>query len=237
MSIATIPFDHAVVRKQLATMLRMQDEMNTIVFSDWRLRGLAWHRAIYIEAAEFIEHLATWKWWKAGQPDFPQANMELVDIFHFGLSWFINQYAGKDVDTLAAALTTRMQTLCRESRLVGPEEQDALADPVTNEARHEQVDKLVADAGNRVFNLAAFIKLLGLCGMDFDSLYQRYIGKNILNRFRQANGYKTGTYFKQWHGEEDNVHLDRIIISLPVDEHLPRALHDALSAVYVSVSV
>lgn len=37
------------------------------------------------------------------------------------------------------------------------------------------------------------------------------MGKNVLNRFRQANGYRTaikeGTYRKLWGGREDNEHL------------------------------
>ena len=235
MSIVTIPFSQSTVRKQLSIMLGMQDEMNLIVFQDWRMRNLAWHRAIYIEAAEYLGHLETWKWWKKPYPDFAQANMELVDIFHFGLSWFINRYDDKDTDTLAAALATRLQTLCQESRLLDIANIDEMLDPVLLEARHDQVDKLVADAGNRIFNLAAFIKLLGLSGVDLDALFQRYIGKNILNRFRQAHGYKTGGYIKIWQGEEDNVHLDRFLDVLPPNDDLPAALYAALETKYAEV--
>ena len=37
------------------------------------------------------------------------------------------------------------------------------------------------------------------------------IGKNCLNKFRQDNGYKEGTYIKEWNGREDNVVMIEII--------------------------
>ncbi len=49
--------------------------------------------------------------------------------------------------------------------------------------------------------------------LDFDSLYKLYIGKNILNKFRQDNGYKDGSYKKVWNGKEDNVVMQEILNS------------------------
>jgi len=46
---------------------------------------------------------------------------------------------------------------------------------------------------------------------NWDSMYKLYIGKNALNAVRQANGYKDGTYQKQWDGAEDNVYLTSIM--------------------------
>ena len=50
--------------------------------------------------------------------------------------------------------------------------------------------------------------------MDFETLHVGYIGKNVLNFFRQDNGYKEGTYNKQWDGVEDNEHLVDIVSGL-----------------------
>ena len=50
--------------------------------------------------------------------------------------------------------------------------------------------------------------------MPFDELFEIYVGKNVLNMFRQDNGYKEGTYKKIWNGREDNEHLSDIIKSL-----------------------
>jgi hypothetical protein len=50
-----------------------------------------------------------------------------------------------------------------------------------------------------------------MSGLDLESLYKLYVGKNILNQFRQDNGYKDGSYIKIWGGEEDNVVMKRVL--------------------------
>jgi hypothetical protein len=42
-------------------------------------------------------------------------------------------------------------------------------------------------------------------------LHRRYVAKNVLNFFRQDNGYKDGGYRKLWGGREDNEHLVEIL--------------------------
>jgi len=206
---STIWLDEPRFRKQLDVMLSMQDSMNKMVFEDWASRGLAWHRAIYVEAGEFLEHLGTWKWWKKGTPDFPQANMELVDIWHFGLSWYIERFG---LPLGSEALNTAITRRIKQALKGLPAADQTLV--VTNEMRHEQVDRLVEKAGARLFDTDAFVKLLAYCGMNFDQLFLHYVGKNILNRFRQMNGYKAGTYVKTWSGQEDNVHLEEALQKL-----------------------
>lgn len=224
-------FDEARFRAQLSTMLSLQDSMNGIVFSDWRQRGLAWHRAIYVEAAEFLEHLGTWKWWKKGEPDFPQASMELVDIWHFALSWYIVRF-GQDVpsEALCTAIVRRVRDAVRAHAGL-----DAAG--ATPELRHELTDRLVAAAGNRLFDTDAFVGLMFSCGLDFDELYRRYVGKNMLNRLRQAHGYKSGIYVKTWAGREDNVHLDELLQRLPADATLPDNAYRELERLYLELAV
>ena len=50
--------------------------------------------------------------------------------------------------------------------------------------------------------------------LDFDGLYSAYVGKNVLNFFRQDHGYKDGSYVKTWSGREDNEHLVEVMASL-----------------------
>lgn len=226
-----ITWEPAQILPQLSVMLEMQDDLNRVVFPDWVERDLGWHRAIYVEAAEYLEHLTTWKWWKKGTPDFPQANMELVDIWHFGLSWYLSKehhFAGRDhlVGSLVEQINEAYEDL--------PYTVDLLT--LDNEVRHLEVDNLVAAAGCRRFDIAAFVRLLAYSGMTFDMLYQRYVGKNMLNRFRQDNGYKTGTYVKNWAGEEDNQHLEQILAGLPVDAELPARVYAALGARYQALA-
>ena len=53
--------------------------------------------------------------------------------------------------------------------------------------------------------------------MSFESLYRSYVGKNVLNFFRQDNGYKDGSYRKLWQGREDNEHLVELVATLDSD--------------------
>ena len=70
--------------------------------------------------------------------------------------------------------------------------------------------------------------------MSFDQLYRGYVGKNVLNFFRQDHGYKEGTYRKHWHdGREDNEHLVEALQSLDASEPgFKNALYDALKHRY-----
>ena len=45
-------------------------------------------------------------------------------------------------------------------------------------------------------------------------MYSAYVGKNVLNFFRQDNGYKAGSYVKNWAGREDNEHLVELVAPL-----------------------
>ena len=55
---------------------------------------------------------------------------------------------------------------------------------------------------------------MNMFGFTFEKLFKFYVGKNVLNKFRQDNGYKTGEYSKVWFGKEDNVHLEEILNKL-----------------------
>jgi hypothetical protein len=59
--------------------------------------------------------------------------------------------------------------------------------------------------------------LMTASGLDFESLYSAYVGKNVLNFFRQDHGYKDGSYIKNWAGREDNEHLVEVVAALDRD--------------------
>ena len=65
-----------------------------------------------------------------------------------------------------------------------------------------------------VWRLRFFWDLMLAAGLDFDSLYTSYVGKNVLNFFRQDHGYKEGSYIKNWADREDNEHLVEVLASL-----------------------
>jgi dimeric dUTPase (all-alpha-NTP-PPase superfamily) len=212
---------------QILEMLDLQDAMNQRVNPEWRTAGYAWHRAIYVESTELLNHLGNWTWWKKLPADLPQAQMELVDIFHFGISLLMVAEPTTPRGMLAQDLAVRLEQAVQTYRERG------LAD---EEGVNELIDNLVGWAASGIFNVEAFGGLLHNLGMSPMSLYKWYIGKNALNRFRQNHGYKTGAYHKTWHGEEDNVHLEHILGSFAVTEAgLFDRVYSALEGVYTSV--
>lgn len=182
------------MQQQLKVMLELQDSMNTKVHADWRNQDFEWYRAIWIECAELLDHYG-WKWWKKQSPDVEQVKLELIDIWHFGLSILLQ--SGKDQEALISSLEKEL--------LVETDEADFRLD-------------LEAFAGEtlktRSFSVAGFGRLMAGMDLPFDELYSGYIGKNVLNFFRQDKGYKDGTYIKEWGGLEDNEHLVEILRDL-----------------------
>jgi hypothetical protein len=70
---------------------------------------------------------------------------------------------------------------------------------------------------NRSMHFSGFANIMRLIEMDFDQLYRIYVGKNVLNFFRQDHGYKEGSYIKIWQGREDNEHLAELLTQLDSD--------------------
>ena len=69
--------------------------------------------------------------------------------------------------------------------------------------------------------------------LDFDRLYRLYVGKNVLNFFRQDHGYKNGSYQKMWAGREDNEHLAEVLEDLDItSETFADQVYDGLSERY-----
>ncbi len=186
------------MKQALINMLTMQNNMNTRVHEDWSNQNFEWYRAIWIECGELIEHFG-YKWWKKQAPDMPQVQLEVIDIWHFGLSALFS--GGKSVETLASEI-------CRELENHKP----------TGEGVREATEALALyTLETKGFSVAKFWDLMLASGLDFESLYTAYVGKNVLNFFRQDNGYKDGSYIKNWSGKEDNEYL--VDIMARVDNH------------------
>ena len=178
-------------------MLDMQDAMNSKVHPEWFNQNFQWYRAIWVECAEMLDHYG-WKWWKHQQPDLEQVRLELVDIFHFGMSLRIMR--NQDLDELAEDIAVELQK------------------PVSANDFKETLEILASSALTaKRFDVSAFAGCMKQCDMTPDTLYRSYVGKNTLNFFRQDHGYKEGTYIKVWDGREDNEYLVDIIESLDSD--------------------
>lgn len=188
---------------QLNTMLNLQDGMNKKVNPQWLTAGYSYLRAAMIESVEAIEHHG-WKWWKAQKLDLPQVQMELVDIWHFALSHLIICHNG-DIALAAAAIETALLESHTEVTFDGNHINFSEASLVEN------LELLAGLCVAKRFDVPLFIKIVEQAGMDSSALFSQYVGKNILNFFRQDHGYKEGTYIKIWDGKEDNEHLVEVL--------------------------
>ncbi len=202
-------------KNQISQMLSMQDAMNTRVSETWRDNGYEWYRAIWVECAEMLDHHG-WKWWKHQEIDVAQVQLELVDIFHFGLS--LRLMSGNSIDVIAEQLAHELTQTTTENDFKLALE--ALAS---------------AAVTDKTFNAKALADCMHLMNMDLDELFRQYVGKNTLNFFRQDHGYKDGSYIKIWHGEEDNEVLAALVKQLDASAvDFQQQLYSALEQKYPS---
>lgn len=80
-----------------------------------------------------------------------------------------------------------------------------------------------------------FTSVCEMVGLSPKELYMNYVGKNVLNRFRQENGYKDGTYVKIWNGLEDNQVLEKFInTQMKLDNVSPDADFEKAAHTYLT---
>ena len=194
--------------QRLASMAAMQRRHNEQIHPEWGEQGHEYYRAVWVECAELLDHFG-WKWWKRHSADRDQVVLEVVDIWHFGLSELIR--AGEMNEALAKRL------------------QASLAEPTRLDFRLAVEELARSSLSSHGFDIDAFAGVMRALPLTFDELYETYVAKNVLNVFRQANGYASGEYRKVWDGREDNQHLSELVGTLDTGaasfpEDLARAL-------------
>jgi dimeric dUTPase (all-alpha-NTP-PPase superfamily) len=201
------------MHQKIDVMLALQDSMNKKVHAQWIEQQFAWYRAIWIECAELMDHYG-WKWWKKQEPDLEQVKLEIIDIWHFGMSMMLQ--SGQSIEQI-------------NQRIFAALTQSPPADDL-----RVCIEMFVAEIlPNRDFDLTGFSRLMTSSAMTFEDLYRGYIGKNVLNFFRQDHGYKDGSYKKVWGSKEDNEHLVDLVATLDSDSPCFKDdLYKALQARY-----
>jgi dimeric dUTPase (all-alpha-NTP-PPase superfamily) len=188
-------------------MFEKQDELNIHTNGpEWRVnKNLKWYRAIWTETAELIDY-TNWKWWKQQDTNLKDIEMEAIDIWHFGLSDMLT-HADKQscTEDVFLAFKNRFESPIR----FGFTEVQNCAETFAYWTLRDQK-----------FHLEPFIDLCSTLNMNIEQIYKLYMGKNILNRFRQDNGYKEKKYTKIWHGHEDNFYLMKALEEVDIEENL-----------------
>jgi len=204
-------------------MFEKQDELNIQTNgSDWkRNSNLKWYRAIWTECAELIDY-TNWKWWKKENESIRDAQMEAIDIWHFLMSTLLvsHNYDYNNIINLFEMSVPNFETV--EKHL----------DKIRNETEELVETTLLRNYHLSIYHFVVLCKLLNL---NLEDVYKLYIGKNVLNKFRQNNGYKQKTYKKIWDGEEDNVYLMNKIDQLQITDKFENEVYELLEKKYTTI--
>ena len=202
---------------KILLMLQLQAQLNDATNGEKWTEGVTkngktinWRRCIYMECAEMVDSFS-WKHWKSinQEPDWDNLQIEVVDVWHFIMSLAIENYSNNlrgGIEDLALNISQlpSFSTIDKRNNIFGF--QDKVIHKVENIIRLslEEGELKLEEMFSEFFDLAV------MSGLDLETLYRLYVGKNILNQFRQDNGYKDGSYIKVWNGEEDNVVMKRV---------------------------
>ncbi|MDD3646102.1 MAG: dUTP diphosphatase [Candidatus Gracilibacteria bacterium] len=190
----------------------MKGQIKEMLELEYKLasKNINYRRLVYLGVAKSIEIILT-------KLDYENFKVELVDIWHFLMSYLLTQntidecitfiYQNMDVTPVKEKLPNELtaeNNLKIDDILLPYEELMAYALLKTDSEEYQK----------------EFVKRFFVClnsaSMSFTDLYTLYIGKNVLNKFRQDHGYKDGTYKKIWaNGQEDNVSMQYILKQNP----------------------
>ena len=201
------------VKEMFLMQQALNDETNGVGWEDGYTKNgklINWKRCIYMECAELIDSFA-WKHWKniSAAPDVNNIVIEIVDIWHFVMSYILEQYYGsKNIDHIVSDVTA----------VSGFAEFSSYAYDVREYSIYEivnDIELIIHETSGFELQigelLTDFFRVALKCGVSLDILFEKYIGKNVLNKFRQDHGYKEGSYRKIWGDLEDNEVLIEVL--------------------------
>ena len=186
---------------------KLNDETNGVGWENGynkHNRIINWRRCIYMECAELIDSF-NWKHWKDLniEPNWDNIKVEIVDIWHFVMSLGLEYYKTNNLGN-----TDKIVDYVNDTKYIGEfcKERDSHNSSesleIVNTIEHLMKDTLNGEDFYKIVD--DFFQCASHCGVDMDILYKFYLAKNVLNQFRQNNGYKESTYKKIWAGKEDN---------------------------------
>ncbi|WP_457744330.1 dUTP diphosphatase [Sulfurimonas sp.] len=229
------------MNNKILLMFQLQNRLNNATNGDKWTDGITknaktinWRRCIYMECAEMVDSFA-WKHWKSitAEPDWQNHQIEVVDVWHFIMSLAIGDYTRNSkgsIEDIAAKISTLESFKKIETADISFANVEDVLEKIENLIRLA----IIKDALNLEAMSSEFFDLVLMSGLNLESLYRLYVGKNILNQFRQDNGYKEGTYKKLWNGKEDNVVMKSIWENH--SDLTPELLYSELKKVYSTLS-
>lgn len=165
--------------KLIKEMLQMQAKLDEAIMKEYGLTEIDEEKlnmAILDEVGELTHELkANWCWWKKSQAPVDNEKVlgELVDIWHFILSWQNHFMRGEEGMINARAVVRNSKRILNLIK--------------TKEYRlSEELSDLVAWELCKVERLIAITEYLGF---TIEQVYEAYCGKNKINYQRLKEGY------------------------------------------------
>ena len=226
---------------KILLMLQLQAQLNDATNGEDWTNGITkngkvinWKRCIYMECAEMVDSFS-WKHWKSlnQEPDWDNLQIEVVDVWHFIMSLAIENYS-KNLKGGIEDLAINISQLDSFSTIDLKAHEFGSQDNVINKVENIMLLSLSKEELQIEEMIAEFFDLVVMSGLDLETLYKLYVGKNILNQFRQDNGYKDGSYIKVWNGEEDNIIMKRVWEEN--GDIKPDALYKELTKLYLALT-
>lgn len=189
------------MKQKIKQLFLLQDKFNKEVNPNWITANYSWETAIFVETSELIDSLG-YKWWKHTVPDMDNSRVELVDILHFLLSKLMTiMTMEKGVDLLTTSLSGYDFSLGSDglSKLI-------------SKSLIKMNSELTLGNFEEAVNWFSFVA--SIMFDNFDDVFNLYMVKNVLNKFRQNNGYKEGTYKKHWNFNGDVVEDNKVAESI-----------------------
>ena len=200
-------------------MVELQHNLNKQTAGENYLeKNLNWNSAIIAESGELLDSLG-YKWWKKQEPDMENVKVEAIDLLHFVISDRIQK--NKKMYSEKESLEMTFVELYNEFNNV-----KVLRDYSTLE------DMIFFFFFTNRYRINVMKRIFTKLEMSNEDVYISYITKNCLNKFRQDNGYKDGSYIKNWNGREDNIVAFEIANEWGADEELFEQLYLDLETYY-----
>lgn len=206
--------ENTKIKEMFLMQQKLNDDTNGINWEGGYTKDnklINWRRCIYMECAELIDSFP-WKHWKDLKKDIDIKNIqiEIVDIWHFLMSLILeDSYKKFSLDEIVENVcsTKNFKEFCfyKGTKLSSNDTYEVVND----------IEVLVHKCSGYNFSihsiLSDYFRICMKCGLNLDILFKIYVAKNVLNKFRQDNGYKDGTYKKIWNNLEDNEVLNNIL--------------------------
>ncbi len=225
------------MEEKLIEMLQLQDKLNKKINENWKeIRTKEdFARATWIECAELVDSLP-WKWWKKQEADIENVQIEVVDIWHFVLSYLMLEH--KTLEEIIASKSVQNFKKGINEDFTNIEVDGAYINHYLGETDKYKKIIFLAERVAESFlkqNLDEGMFFFGLLvrnSISFDSMYFLYVGKNILNHIRQEKGYRSGGYKKEINGMEDNRYLFNIVKSIKTREELEEKIRKEFEKIH-----